>query len=286
MVSKNIDLSKLSLSEIDNFVFDLDGTLLNSNSELINENLETIKKLQSLGKNIIIATGRPLYTAKRIIEQINTKFPVILANGALIWDVLNDRLFKSFAIEKSIAKSIYKKLNDENYEFLTYVPRYILGHNTFRTDFFKKKNYKERIGADHYIEGDLTNEIQNYDACKFYIVKESNNESKWKELQKFLKDINGIHALVSEWPNLDVMSNDASKGNALRFLFNKFNLDLSKTISFGDAENDVSMFSVTKFSGSFNNTRHKDVAAKAKIVFESNNIPWLTQFITKIQNNK
>ncbi|SYV96778.1 putative phosphotransferase, partial [Mycoplasmopsis edwardii] len=85
MQNKNTILNKIKYSEIENFVFDLDGTLLNKDSELIPENLQTIKELQEDNKNIIIATGRPLYTAQKIIDQIQVKFPVILANGALIW---------------------------------------------------------------------------------------------------------------------------------------------------------------------------------------------------------
>ncbi|SYV96780.1 Cof-like hydrolase, partial [Mycoplasmopsis edwardii] len=70
------------------------------------------------------------------------------------------------------------------------------------------------------------------------------------------------------------MSNNSSKGEALKYLFKDFNLDINKTISFGDAENDVSMFQVTKYSGSFANSKHKDVLNHASIIFDSNNEPW------------
>ncbi|SYV96779.1 Uncharacterised protein, partial [Mycoplasmopsis edwardii] len=65
------------------------------------------------------------------------------------------------------------------YEFLVYVPGKILGFNSNKTDFFAKKNYPIRVGENHYAEGNFLETFDNYDACKFFVIKNSNSDESW-----------------------------------------------------------------------------------------------------------
>ena len=48
-------------------VTDLDGTLLNSEGQVSNRNYETLNKLKDLGHLRVIATGRSLFSTKKIL---------------------------------------------------------------------------------------------------------------------------------------------------------------------------------------------------------------------------
>ncbi len=67
-------------------VFDLDGTLLNAQSEVSAYTAETLKRLKSHGVSYTVATGRTLQAATTPIADHGFVLPQIIKNGAVIWD--------------------------------------------------------------------------------------------------------------------------------------------------------------------------------------------------------
>lgn len=266
------------LDSVDNFVFDLDGTLLNKKSMLSNEQLQSLNTLKSLNKKIIISTGRPWFTAKNMIKDIPTNLPISFANGSIIKH--NNEVIKYFNIHQETGINLYKKLVEWEYDFLVYTPDKIYGYNTNKTDFFINKKYPERIGNENYAEGNFSLEINNWTFCKFLVIRRSNDETKWNELLKYIKKQSQLYGVISEEPYLDVMGINASKGNSLTWLSKEYNLDLNKTICFGDAENDETMFNVAKFSGLTSNC-FESVKNKAIFNLGDNDTNWLNDFIKK-----
>lgn len=64
-------------------VSDLDGTLLNPQGQLSPETSFTLQKLNSIGVNLIIATGRHPKDAQNIFRTINLNAQIVGLNGAL-----------------------------------------------------------------------------------------------------------------------------------------------------------------------------------------------------------
>jgi hydroxymethylpyrimidine pyrophosphatase-like HAD family hydrolase len=65
---------------------DLDGTTLNSDHELTEYTLNTLRKLGSKGIKIAIATGRSITAVTKIIRALNlsqSEIPIVCYNGAL-----------------------------------------------------------------------------------------------------------------------------------------------------------------------------------------------------------
>ena len=76
---------------------DLDGTLLNSYGEVSEKNKKAIKKAMQNGKEIVIASGRPLQSAKSFALESGASNYVTCGNGSLLYDVRNDKiLFDKF----------------------------------------------------------------------------------------------------------------------------------------------------------------------------------------------
>ncbi|MGH9714788.1 MAG: Cof-type HAD-IIB family hydrolase [Candidatus Acidiferrales bacterium] len=63
---------------------DMDGTLLDSRSQISEENARTIAEAQSRGIEIVLATGRRFDFARPFAETIPCDFDLIVSNGALI----------------------------------------------------------------------------------------------------------------------------------------------------------------------------------------------------------
>ena len=51
-------------------VLDLDGTLTNSNKQITQHTLETLKRAQEKGIKIVLASGRPTYGVAPIADKI------------------------------------------------------------------------------------------------------------------------------------------------------------------------------------------------------------------------
>jgi Cof subfamily protein (haloacid dehalogenase superfamily) len=63
---------------------DLDGTLLNSGSEISNANREALAAAAARGIEIVVVTGRRFHSARRFVEQIPAAATIISSNGARI----------------------------------------------------------------------------------------------------------------------------------------------------------------------------------------------------------
>ena len=91
-------------------VSDLDYTFLGEKSSLVPRNLEALARFRELGGKFTIATGRRLYDAKRAILQLEqiVNAPAILANGTILYDVLNDEVIDSGVLDFDRAYELVK----------------------------------------------------------------------------------------------------------------------------------------------------------------------------------
>ena len=82
-------------------VSDLDGTLLNSDQEVSELSKKVIRELRDRGIKFYIATGRAYPDAKRIMESIGIKIPLISANGGVINDSDGNEIYRDDLDEES-----------------------------------------------------------------------------------------------------------------------------------------------------------------------------------------
>ena len=71
-------------------VIDLDGTLLNSEGEVSDENKEAIKAAKEKGAIVILASGRMPRAIKSYAQDIGADKYIICGNGAIIYDIETD----------------------------------------------------------------------------------------------------------------------------------------------------------------------------------------------------
>lgn len=114
-------------------ITDLDGTLLRSNKEVSPEDLAAIRLFQKKGGKFAIATGRTLQAAKRYLRQLEPNVPVILFNGAAIYDPAAEKMLYTEELPKdavSITQQVLDAFPDVSAEILrvdgTYVSRMTL----------------------------------------------------------------------------------------------------------------------------------------------------------------
>ena len=71
------------------FITDLDGTLLNSESQVSHRSAKIISDLSQHGTLITVATARTPATVERLLQNTLTTPPAIVMTGASLWDRQN-----------------------------------------------------------------------------------------------------------------------------------------------------------------------------------------------------
>ncbi len=96
-------------------VLDIDGTLLDPNDIVRPAVREAIEACRALGVEVALATGRRLRTTRPIVEELGIRLPLVLYNGALVWDTeheqpLAERPLDRAALERALREAAHEGL--------------------------------------------------------------------------------------------------------------------------------------------------------------------------------
>ncbi|OIK13044.1 hypothetical protein BIV60_15310 [Bacillus sp. MUM 116] len=262
---------------------DLDGTLLNHQIEISEENIKAIEYAQKNGVEVVISTGRAYFDVRRICEKAGLTTVVIGTNGATIHSK-DEKLLSAAAIEKNDVQSILQWLDERNFYYEVFTNTAIY---TIRKD---RENFNHEIQRMKRTELDCDRKelveeaerqldqygyvfVENYhDILKqkedFYnIVVCSFDEKKLEESRKHFKEFGPLTVVSSAHHNIEITSKHASKGIALEKLCSLTNCSLDHAMAIGDSDNDRSMFQKVKYSVAMGNAKGeiKDICTMATL---------------------
>ena len=231
-------------------VTDMDGTLLGNNHKVTDENKTALQKVIKSGINVTLATGRAFDSAKCNVDFLKEDMPIIACNGSLIREQ-NGNIIYSNKIDTRTCLNILDVLD-----------KYDIYYQCNSIDSMLSKKIEGRedrlsvfLGSETevIVKDDLREEIFKKDILKFVIIEEKNRglgdvykRQILDEIRKELRKVQGIK-ITSSWPNnIEVMNEGVDKGNAVKILAEKMNIDREDIIAFGDNYNDIEMI---KFAG-------------------------------------
>lgn len=224
------------------FFTDLDGTLLNDQKELTFENRRAIREALSQGHQVVIATGRPLCSAKRQAAKLN-----LTQKGCYIISFNGGELYDSYE-----QKSIYRKtLSFEQVRFLfdeahrrgLHVQTYDGSHVVSEEDRPELHFYSRSTETPLLVVPDILKALPE-EPCKVIVISADKNSREI--LSSYREEINRQvgHCMDLFFSNdflMEHVPKNVSKGTAIRFLCDYLNIPLSETVAAGDAENDIPM---------------------------------------------
>lgn len=230
---------------MDLIFFDLDGTLLNSESQISSYTRETLALLKQNGIAYTVATGRTMLSANSIIAEDNFLLPHIYNNGVAIWDPTANAL------------TLENLVNTNELEFIIH-----LAHQNDITPFVNVIDGTSHVvyhpKAKHPIEQNLldkyfkkTNAIlrpisQLSLSAKITNISMIGDNSTVRNMWKTINDVENLIAYSgpaiegNSFSWMDIHHRAASKGSAVMNL--KQQLGATNVICFGDSDNDLSMF--------------------------------------------
>lgn len=248
---------------------DLDGTLLNEENKISEQNLEAIKFAQDKGIEVVIATGRAHFDVQTIFEKTGLKTWIIGANGATIHQP-NGELFHSVSINRQDAFQILNWLEQEEYYYEIFSNDSILSPQhgreliTIEMDRVKSANPENsmeqliKAAKKQYSQNGLSfisscKELIDTDVDIYNILAFSFDEEKLQKGKAQFKDMKDVTMVTSAKHNFEFEHKNASKGIALEILAKKLGISLADTAAIGDSFNDLSMFQTAGRSAAMGN---------------------------------
>lgn len=123
------DLSKVIL------LSDMDGTLLNSKKQINESDMVAIEKFRSLGGKFTIATGRTIQTFEQYVEKLKLTMPVIMYNGAALYDYSRGELLFSRALSddcREMAEELLRQMPETGGEVLKADGTYVFSNTEYQ----------------------------------------------------------------------------------------------------------------------------------------------------------
>ncbi len=220
---------------------DMDGTLINSNKEVSKENRKAIKYFVDNGGLFTLATGRMVQAVRGFVDDLSIECPVMLHNGAKIYDFRNGQVIKEHFIEEERKKAI-KRFYENNphigIEIFANEIAYVYRRCEFTKRYDSHKDYKVVYG--------LPDEVWNEKWVKVLLIGEK------EELDAAEKDFKenydkGNNSFRSGTNYLDIVANGISKGRSLEELVNALKFNPEKVLAVGDNMNDVEMIEYANY---------------------------------------
>ena len=228
--------------------FDVDGTLLDDDKHLPPENLAALQAAHAQGIFLVPATGRILKALPEELLAPGLFRYFIFANGALVYDLQEQQALYRARIEPELAVRL-----------CTYMDTLPVLYDCYRGDcgymtqwmydrapeFFETEPHiLKLVKSLRRPVPDLKQKIQEdglpLEKLQMFFRPEHMDE-RARQLELVPKLFPELIASSSLRNNIEINSARAGKGNALRALCEKLDLDTSESVAFGDGLNDADM---------------------------------------------
>ncbi len=219
-------------------VLDLDGTLLTTNLEILEETKKYINKLKEQGHLIVIATGRLEYGARELIKGKIFPDYIISSTGAAIYDENKSKVIKESTIDNIEAEKVYKEVKQsDEITRIYFVER--KQENIYTTR--KKEEYKFHKVIPN-VE-DFLFEPNKFTHIVIRYIKGAIDKIDIGKLQQKMPDINIMIMYDTQYgkTQIELFKKGVNKYEAISYVANIEKIDNSNIIAFGDSSNDIEM---------------------------------------------
>lgn len=225
------------MSKIKMLVLDIDGTIFKKDYKATDRVKNTLKRLCEDGIKVVLCTGRMYAATKLIAQELCLTTPVISYQGGLIKNFCNgEETLLEKTMDASLARDVINELKKRGIFFNLYINDVLM----VEEDKYLIREYVDARNIEYKVVGncdgmDLTgmNKILAIDDDTQLIEK----------LQKEMAEKYGDKLyVVRSTPRFCEFSNpEATKGNAVKFLADKWGIKKEEIMACGDQDNDIEM---------------------------------------------
>lgn len=268
---------------------DLDGTLLNSYGNISEKNKNSIKKSMEKGAEVVIASGRPVSSAKAYANEAGANKYVICGNGSVLYDIQKEQILYNKSIDKQKVLQIIKICEENSIFYSIYTENLTIAKSLNYNILFynnenkkmpddKKTNIKIINNIYKYLEDNPNTEILKITVCDENSIIFGGIVKRLKEI----KDIDvlevqhmarkvitsGTKEIKIEYHYTEITSKNVNKWNAIEKLADILKIEKEEIMTIGDNMNDKEMIE----------------NAGLGIIME-NSAPYMKKFADKVVSN-
>ena len=270
---------------------DIDGTLVNDEKIISEENISVITKLKEIGIYTVLASGKPYKSIEMFSEKCNAVPYLIGSNGAIVKDFKKDIDIFTKQISYSIANEIHKIIKTNNiYTMVTVDGNLIVEEEKYGMITKNRPEICEVPSIFGYLKSTeksiLKFTIIDGDKEKIANVRES--LFKIPNISITPVDIIGIPQRFrkegEEYSDpycIDVMAKGINKADAITTLLKYLNISRTQTIAIGDGMNDIEMFESCYYKIAMGNAV-QEIKDLANIITLSNNDSGVSVALNKL----
>ena len=232
------------MNQICLIALDLDGTLLDSEKHLSEENRRALEQCARLGIHIVPATGRAVDGIPGILRDLPGVRYAITTNGGAVMDLKTNTPLNRCVLTSEQA---LKVMDIARGYHVMYDP-YVNGRGITQPDFFEHMEeyglrpvLQEMVRATRDVVPDIYQYMEETKSSAEKVNIFLADPSEKEVLREALSVVPGLAISSSMYNNLEINARDATKGNALLSLADYLSVPVASTMAFGDGENDIPM---------------------------------------------
>lgn len=253
---------------------DLDGTLLDDEKKISEEDRGVIHLARMKGVNVTIFTGRNYYAALPYVQELGIEIPVVFQNGALIATPSLEKIFQMRTLDSKVAIEAVRL--SKKYGLFP-----VLYESFFsRQDMVLEREYHGNFEGYFKVNQHRIRKIDRLEDFLLTTERVAEVALVGEDLlierltRDLLEMLDGFTLVKNQHIGseifMEVFGKGVGKEIALDFLLDLFKIDLSEVAYIGDNYNDLKIMQKVGFPIAMQNAP-QDVKDVAKFVTLSNN---------------
>ena len=242
---------------------DLDDTLLDASAALTDRTLAALRAAMAAGCGVSLSSGRMVEATLPIARQIGVNAPMLLFNGAMIYDMNADETLYAPRISFETALAIVDLAEDMGYYIQLYP-----GKGYYCTEVLERTRvYARQIGVEPIpVHMPMAQWLREHPGSmqKMLIIDTPEGADR---VQKVLGERfpHGACFLKSKPHYLEIAPEGVNKGASLKFLAEHLGLGPDEVMAFGDGQNDAPMLEYAGFGYAMANACPQALAATDRV---------------------
>lgn len=240
---------------------DLDGTLVRSDGTVSDRTRSALARAQDAGALVVLVTGRPPRWMGDIAEQTGHRGVAVCANGALVYDLVTERVVEERPLEPAAAVAVVRALQETFPEAAFAVER--------GSGFRREASYAPRWPTHDEALVEAVEELLNEPVAKL-LVRHSGLDAD--ALLARARTVAGHLAELTHSSRdglLEISAAGVSKASTLEKVVAEHGYAAHDVVAFGDMPNDLPMLAWAGHAVALANA-HPDVVVAAHEVTASN----------------
>lgn len=267
---------------------DLDGTLLTEEKVIPFKNVETLRLLLNKGIEIVIATGRRYFSAKKFLKEAGIDLTIIANNGAILRNMNDDRAVLKKYFDREDFYRLIKEGRKRNLHPIIHVDHY---HEEFDIMIELDKDDKNYSLYLHDIDNRYRKieDLLLYENPRVLSVVFPGDYNVLKEFYDLLNTVYKdkfnpyiLTSLKKIGPILEIMGPMGSKWQTLLGYASERGIKQEEIIAIGDDDNDIEMIKNAGLGVAMKNASPKVLDAADVITEKTNDECGVADILTKI----